>query len=102
MLRMARDIQDRNRTDKWPRKCVYGEAHQLVFTTRNGTPIEPRNLRRSLDMSASTGDAACTFLLYRDTREAGYLRITGLWPAAVELRGLEPLTLCLQSRCSSS
>lgn len=55
-LVLAREIQDRNRTDKWPRKCVCGESHQLVFTTRNGTPIEPRNLRRSFDRRCRLAD----------------------------------------------
>ncbi|MEU0990728.1 site-specific integrase [Streptomyces sp. NPDC005953] len=41
----AQQIADRKATgDAWK-----GTAHGLVFTTRNGTPIEPRNLNRSFE-----------------------------------------------------
>lgn len=42
----AQQIADRKTAgDAWK-----GTAHGLVFTTRNGTPIEPRNLNRSFEI----------------------------------------------------
>ena len=38
------------RADNWPETCICGEKHQLVFTTRNGHPIEPRNINRAFDV----------------------------------------------------
>src|SRR6516165_5548886 len=38
------------RADTWPGKCICGEQHRLVFTTRNGLPIEPRNINRAFDV----------------------------------------------------
>ena len=38
------------RADTWPGKCICGEQHRLVFTTRNGHPIEPRNINRAFDV----------------------------------------------------
>jgi integrase len=48
-LRIARTMQVERRTDKWPKVCICGERHQLLFTTTTGQPIEPRNLKRSFD-----------------------------------------------------
>jgi integrase len=31
-------------------KCICGEKHRLVFATRNGRPIEPRNINRAFDL----------------------------------------------------
>lgn len=30
---IARTMQAERRTDKWPRVCICGERHQLLFTT---------------------------------------------------------------------
>jgi integrase len=48
-LRIARTMQAERRTDTWPKVCICGERHQLLFTTSTGQPIEPRNLKRSFD-----------------------------------------------------
>jgi hypothetical protein len=42
----------------------------------------------------------CTLLLY--SAKAGWTSVRKISLNWVELRGLEPLTPCLQSRCSSS
>jgi integrase len=49
-LRIAKRNQDAARTDDWPVKCICGEKHRLVFTTRNGRAIEPRNINRAFDL----------------------------------------------------
>jgi integrase len=49
-LRIAKQNQDAARADGWPVKCICGEKHRLVFTTRNGRPIEPRNINRAFDL----------------------------------------------------
>ena len=49
-LRIAKRNQDQARTDEWPRTCICGEKHTFVFTTRNGQPIEPRNINRAFDI----------------------------------------------------
>jgi integrase len=48
-LRIARQMQAERRTASWPKVCICGERHQLLFTTSTGHPIEPRNLKRSFD-----------------------------------------------------
>jgi integrase len=48
-LRIARKMQAERRTASWPKVCICGERHQLLFTTSTGQPIEPRNLKRSFD-----------------------------------------------------
>ena len=48
-LSIARKMQDERRTEKWPKICICGERHQLLFTTNTGQPIEPRKLKRSFD-----------------------------------------------------
>jgi integrase len=30
--------------------CICGEKHRVVFSTRNGRPIEPRNINRAFDL----------------------------------------------------
>ena len=49
-LRIANRNQDQARKDYWPQECICGEQHTLVFTTRNGRPIEPRNINRAFDI----------------------------------------------------
>jgi integrase len=48
-LQFQKDRQDGMRSRDWPEKCICGGGHRLVFTTRNGRPIEPRNINRSFD-----------------------------------------------------
>lgn len=49
-LRIAKHNQNAARSDDWPKKCICGEKHRLVFTTKNGLPIEPRNINRAFDV----------------------------------------------------
>jgi integrase len=79
-LQIARQIQGQAHTDEWPRKCVCGESHKLVFTTSNGTPIEPRNLRRSFDRRCRLADVRQIRL--HDTRRTcgSLLRELGVHP----------------------
>ena len=49
-LRIATRNQDQARTADWPHACICGERHVLVFTTRTGRPIEPRNINRAFDV----------------------------------------------------
>jgi integrase len=49
-LKIARQQQDQARRDDWPDRCICGERHSLVLTTRNGRPIEPRNINRAFDI----------------------------------------------------
>lgn len=48
-LKIARQNQDRARTGAWPGKCICGEAHTVIFTTRNGRPIEPKHINARFD-----------------------------------------------------
>lgn len=36
--------------DYWPAKCICGEKHALVFTTRTGHPIERRDINLAFDV----------------------------------------------------
>jgi integrase len=49
-LRIAKHNQDQARAANWPKTCICGEKHALVFTTRTGHPIEPRNINRAFDV----------------------------------------------------
>jgi integrase len=65
--------------DNWPETCICGEKHQFVFTTRNGLPIEPRNINRAFDVQcARYGVRRITI---HDTR-----RTCGSLPAALDVR----------------
>ena len=48
-VRITRQFQASRRTESWPRVCICGERHQLLFTTSTGHPLEPRNVKRSFD-----------------------------------------------------
>ena len=48
-VRITRQLQASRRTESWPRVCICGERHQLLFTTSTGHPLEPRNVKRSFD-----------------------------------------------------
>jgi integrase len=49
-LRIAKLNQDQARTADWPDTCICGDRHALVFTTRTGHPVEPRNINRAFDV----------------------------------------------------
>ena len=38
-LRLTREFQKARRTEKWPKACICGERHQLLFTTATGQPL---------------------------------------------------------------
>lgn len=65
-LRIAMRNQDHARRDDWPQKCICGERHSLVLTTRNGRPIEPRNINRAFDIRC--GHAGVRRITIHDTR----------------------------------
>jgi Phage integrase family len=48
-VRITRQLQASRRTEAWPKVCICGERHQLLFTTSTGHPLEPRNIKRSFD-----------------------------------------------------
>jgi integrase len=48
-LKIAKRDQDRARHPSWPQQCICGEPHTLIFTTRNGRPLSPRNVNRWFD-----------------------------------------------------
>jgi integrase len=48
-LRLAKRNQDKARTHAWPKKCVCGQQHTPVLTTRTGLPLSPRNVNRWFD-----------------------------------------------------
>ena len=81
-----------------------GSGDSCILRRRSRIRTSSGSSRLPAEVPTSNGDRAV--LLYfaavrprgRPVSEIG----TGLWPTVVELRGLEPLTLCLQSRCSSS
>jgi integrase len=65
-LRLARLIQAKARDDGWPKSCICGESHELVFTTKNGHPIEPRNVNRAFDIRCAR--AGVRRITIHDTR----------------------------------
>lgn len=65
-LRIARKNRENARHDDWPKKCICGEAHQLVLVTRNGRPIEPRNINRAFDIRCAR--AGVRRITIHDTR----------------------------------
>lgn len=77
-LKIARQHQADRRTDKWPKVCICGEKHNLLFTTATGNPIEPRNLKRSFD--ARCKKAGVRQIKIHDTR-----RTCGSLLAALEV-----------------
>ena len=65
-LKIAERNQDQARRYDWPRRCICRETHALVFTTRNGRPIEPRNINRAFDIRC--GRAGVRRITIHDTR----------------------------------
>jgi len=48
-LKIARRWQDQAHAGAWPDRCICGEPHTLIFTTRTGHPIEPGGLNRRFE-----------------------------------------------------
>jgi integrase len=65
-LRLARQNQQKARNCGWPSVCICGDAHTLVLTTRNGRPIEPRNINRAFDIRCTR--AGVRRITIHDTR----------------------------------
>lgn len=90
-LRIARKMQAERRTDKWPQVCIWGERHQLLFTTNTGQPIEPRNLKRSFD--ARCKKAGVRQIKIHDTR-----RTCGSLLAALDVHPRVAMAILRHSR----
>ena len=71
-LRIAKRNQDQARIDEWPGTCICGEKHTLVFTTRNGQPIEPRNINRAFDIRCARY-GVCRITIHDTRRTCGSL-----------------------------
>ena len=90
-LRIARRNQDQARTADWPHTCICGEKHSLVFTTRNGHPIEPRNINRAFDVRCARYGVRRITL--HDTR-----RTCGLLLAALDVHPRIAMAILRHSR----
>lgn len=77
-LKIARQHQADRRRPTWPKVCICGEKHSLLFTTDTGMPIDPRNLKRSFD--ARCKKAGVRQIKIHDTR-----RTCGSLLAALEV-----------------
>jgi integrase len=65
-LKLAKQNQQTARNADWPSVCICGGAHTLVLATRNGRPIEPRNINRAFDIRC--GRAGVRRITIHDTR----------------------------------
>jgi integrase len=90
-VRITRQIQADRRTAKWPRVCICGERHQLLFTTSTGHPLEPRNVKRSFD--ARCRKAGVRLIKIHDTR-----RTCGSLLAALDVHPRVAMTILRHSR----
>jgi integrase len=90
-LRIARQMQAERRTASWPKVCICGERHQLLFTTSTGQPIEPRNLKRSFD--ARCKKAGVRQIKIHDTR-----RTCGSLLAALDVHPRVAMAILRHSR----
>jgi integrase len=90
-LRIARQSQAARRTASWPKVCICGERHQLLFTTCTGHPIEPRNLKRSFD--ARCKKAGVRQIKIHDTR-----RTCGSLLAALDVHPRVAMAILRHSR----
>jgi integrase len=91
VLRIARQMQAERRTASWPKVCICGERHQLLFTTSTGQPIEPRNLKRSFD--ARCKKASVRQIKIHDTR-----RTCGSLLAALDVHPRVAMAILRHSR----
>jgi integrase len=48
-LKLAKRNQEKARLPGWPTRCICGGRHTLIFTTRTGKPLSPRNVNRWFD-----------------------------------------------------
>ncbi len=91
-LRIAKRNQDHARAADWE-TCICGEKHALVFTTRSGHPIEPRNINRAFDVRCARYGVRRITL--HDTR-----RTCGSLLAALDVRPRIAMAILRQSRIS--
>jgi integrase len=92
-LRIARQHQADRRTAKWPKTCICGERHSLLFTTATGQPLDPRNLKRSFD--ARCKKAGVRQITIHDTR-----RTCGSLLAALEVHPRVAMAILRHSKIS--
>jgi integrase len=85
-VRLTRQFQADRRTVKWPKVCICGERHRLLFTTSTGHPLEPRNVKHSFD-------ARCRQIKIHDTR-----RTCGSLLAALDVHPRVAMTILRHSR----
>jgi integrase len=90
-LKIAKRNQDQARAHDWPQRCICGETHALVFTTRNGRPIEPRNINRAFDIRC--GRAGVRRITIHDTR-----RTCGSLLAALDVHPRVAMAILRHSR----
>lgn len=88
---MARQNQEKRRTALWPKICICGERHQLLFTTATGQPLEPRNVKRSFD--ARCRKAGVRQIKIHDTR-----RTCGSLLAALDVHPLVAMIILRHGR----
>jgi integrase len=90
-VRITRQLQAGRRTAKWPKVCICGEHHQLLFTTNTGHPLEPRNVKRSFDSRCKK--AGVRQIKIHDTR-----RTCGSLLAALDVHPRVAMTILRHSR----
>jgi integrase len=90
-VRITGQLQADRRTDSWPKICICGERHQLLFTTNTGRPLEPRNVKRSFD--ARCKEAEVRQIKIHDTR-----RTCGSLLAALDVHPRVAMAILRHSR----
>jgi integrase len=90
-LRLAKRNQDKARTSVWPKRCVCGERHMLVLTTRTGRPLSPRNVNRWF--GARCKQAGVRRITVHDTR-----RTCGSLLAALDVHPRVAMAILCHSR----
>jgi integrase len=90
-LKIARRNQEKARMPGWPERCICGENHTLVLTTRNGRPIEPRNINRAFDIRCAR--AGVRRITVHDTR-----RTCGSLLAALDVHPRVAMAILRHSR----
>ena len=90
-LKIARQNREKARRPDWPKKCICGETHMLVLTTRNGRPIEPRNINRAFDIRCAR--AGVRRITIHDTR-----RTCGSLLAALDIHPRVAMAILRHSR----
>lgn len=90
-MRITRQLQADRRTASWPKVCICGARHQLLFTTNTGHPLEPRNVKRSFD--ARCRRAGVWQIKIHDTR-----RTCGSLLAALDVHPRVAMTILRHTR----